>query len=96
MEEDSIHSLEHLQRQLEFVESYMKQITDRPLEDWLEGKTPLQIAKMKTVFAYAIATLERCYYKTQGINPNETQNIKHLERIKTYFQKIDRLESTED
>jgi hypothetical protein len=83
-------SVDSLQVTLDTVEAHLRLLTQRPLEETLSGLTDFERAKYKTVLAYALTTLQLCYLRSKGENIENHINMKHLERIKIFFTKIDK------
>jgi hypothetical protein len=79
-----------LQSTLDTVEAHLRLLTQRPLEETLAGLTDFERAKYKTVLAYALTTLQLCYLRSKGEEIENHLNMRHLERIKVFFTKIDR------
>lgn len=77
------------QSALQEVESHIKCLTSMPMTEMMENMSEFERAKYKTVLAYAVATTQLCYLKTKGENVENHRNLKHLERLKGFFTKIE-------
>ena len=75
---------------LQQVECHVKWLTSKPMAEMLKNMTDYERAKYKTVLAYAVATTHLCYLRTKGESLENHPNMKHLERLKSFFMKIDR------
>jgi hypothetical protein len=75
---------------LDIVEAHLKFLTQKPLDETLAGLTDFERAKYKTVLAYALTTLQLCYLRSKGESIENHPNLRHLERIRTVFTKIDK------
>ena len=82
--------LENYQRALEAVEAHLEKFMERPLEETLNGLSEFEQAKFKTMMAYAGTTLSLCYLRSKGQSVESHINMRHLERLKSYFTKIDK------
>ena len=82
--------MQEYQDALQQVESHVKWLTRKPMEEMMKGMSDYEKAKYKTVLAYAVATAQLCYLRTKGENLEEHPNMKHLERVKAFFMDIDR------
>ena len=90
MEQSRSPEIEQYQKLLDVVEAHLNQLTQVPLEERLKTLSDIERAKYKTVLAYAITTLQLCYLRTRGESVEGHTNMRHLERIKNFFVKIDR------
>ena len=75
---------------LDVVEAHLKLLTQKPLEETLAGLTEFEKAKFKTTLAYSISTLQLCYLRTKGEDIQEHKNRAHLERLRSYFNQINK------
>ena len=75
---------------LDTVESFLKVITSKPIEEVMSGLTDFEKSKLKTALAYAITTLQLCYLKTKGEQIEDHHNMKYLTSLKQFFSKMDR------
>ena len=82
--------LENYQRALEVVEAHLEKFMERPLEETLNGLSEFEQAKFKTMLAYAGTTLSLCYLRSKGQSVESHANMRHLERLRAYFTKIDK------
>ena len=75
---------------LQQVECHVKWLTRKSMPDMIKDMSDYEQAKYKTVLAYAVATTQLCYLRTKGENLENHPNMKHLERLKAFFMRIDR------
>jgi hypothetical protein len=87
---EAAESLDQYQEALDTVEAHLRFMTQRPLAETLTGLTDFERAKLKTVLAYAITTLQLCYLRSKGESIRDHKNMRHLERLKAFFTRIDR------
>jgi hypothetical protein len=83
-------ALDQYQETLDVVEGHIKFLTQKPFEETLAAMSDFERAKFKTVLAYAVTTLQLCYLRSKGESIENHPNLRHLERIKAFFAKIDR------
>ena len=82
--------IEHYQKLLNVVEAHLSQLTQTPLEEKLRTLTDFEKAKYKTVLAYAMTTLSLCYLRSKGESVEGHPNMRHLDRLKNFFVKLDK------
>jgi hypothetical protein len=87
---ESHAALDQYQETLDVVEGHLKFLTQKPLEETLAGMTDFERAKFKTVLAYAVTTLQLCYLRSKGESIENHPNVRHLDRIRGFFTKVDR------
>lgn len=75
---------------LDVVEAHLRLLMQKPLDETLAGLTEFEQAKFKTTLAYAITTLQLCYLRTKGEDISEHKNVAHLERLRSYFNQINK------
>lgn len=90
MQDNNEKPLDNYRKALEIVEAHLNVIMSRPLNETLSELSEFEQAKLKTTLSYAVTTLSLCYLKTKGGNPLEHQNMQHLQRLKSFFAKIDK------
>jgi hypothetical protein len=87
---DSQFSLNQYQEVLNLLEGRLRFLTQNLLEETLDGMTDFERAKLKTVLAYTVTALQLCYLRSKGESTENHPNMRHLERIKLFFTKIDK------
>lgn len=90
MQENKEQPLDNYKKALEIVEAHLNVIMSRPLNETLDELSEFEQAKLKTTLSYAVTTLSLCYLKSKGTDPSEHQNMQHLQRLKSFFTKIDK------
>jgi hypothetical protein len=87
---DSQSAMDQCQDALDLVESHLKFLTQKPLEEVLAGMTDFERVKLKTVLDYAVTTLQLCYLRSKGESIEGHPNLLRLEQIKSFFTQIDK------
>ncbi|CAA7268100.1 unnamed protein product [Cyclocybe aegerita] len=75
------------------LESQLEPLFAQTLPETLVGLEPIQQAKLQTALPYVIYDLIFIYLKTRGIDPRTHSVIGELDRIKQYFDKIQKAEN---
>ena len=81
---------EQIQKLLNIVEAHLSQLTQTPLEEKIANLSDVERAKFKTVLAYAMTTLSLCYLRSKGESVEGHTNMRHLDRLKHLFVKLDK------
>jgi hypothetical protein len=82
--------LDAYQEALDIAEAHIKLLSQKPLEEALSELSDFEQAKYRTTLAYAVGTLQLCYLRTKGESIEGHPNMRGLERLRTYFYKLDR------
>jgi hypothetical protein len=91
----STESLGRYQEALRVVEEQTVAIMATPLDEILSGLTDFDRAKLTTILAYAITTLQICHLRAKGESDNDHSCRHHLDRLKGLFEKIHRFDQLE-
>ena len=75
---------------LQQVECHVKWLTRKPMQEMMKDMSDYERAQYKTVLAYAVGTMQLCYLRSKGDSLENHPNMKHLERVKSFFWRIDR------
>ncbi|KAF9055956.1 Sas10/Utp3/C1D family-domain-containing protein [Panaeolus papilionaceus] len=85
--------LASLSASLDDLESILDPLFAQPLADTIVGLEPLQQAKLQTLIPYVAYDLIFVYLKTRGIDPKTHPVISELDRIRQYFEKVNKAEN---
>lgn len=86
-----VNQVEALDEQVKRIQTLLDPVINNPLEDSLAGLTLEQQVKLSATIALAINTLSYVCLKTIGISPEEHQSKMQMDRIESYFSKINAL-----
>ncbi|PPQ71649.1 hypothetical protein CVT24_007840 [Panaeolus cyanescens] len=85
--------LASLTSSLDDLESLLDRLFAQPLADTIVALEPLQQAKLQTLIPYVAYDLIFVYLKTRGIDPKSHPVLSELDRIRTYFDKVNKAEN---
>ncbi|KAK0465488.1 Sas10/Utp3/C1D family-domain-containing protein [Desarmillaria tabescens] len=77
------------------LESQLEPLFSQTLPETLLSLEPIEQAKLQTLLTYVTYDLVFIYLKSRGIDPKTHPVISELDRIKGYFEKIDKAEKPE-
>ncbi|KAF9024097.1 hypothetical protein BDZ89DRAFT_1136249 [Hymenopellis radicata] len=84
-----------LSNSLTELEIHLDPLLSQTLPETLLPLEPLQQAKLQTLLSYVTYDLIFIYLKSRGIDPKTHPVVGELDRIKQYFDKIDKAESSD-
>lgn len=88
MIESGVDKLNTYQQSLDDVESHLKMLCSKPIDEITAGLSEFEVVQFKYTLAYALTTLQLCYSKSKGEKPIGQQYIHNLERIKALLPKF--------
>ncbi|SJL06093.1 uncharacterized protein ARMOST_09429 [Armillaria ostoyae] len=84
-----------LSSSLSELESQLEPLFTQTLPETLLSLEPIEQAKLQTLLTYVTYDLVFIYLKSRGIDPKTHPVVSELDRIKGYFDKIDKAEKPE-
>lgn len=84
-----------LSSSLSELESQFEPLLTQTLPETLLSLEPIEQAKLQTLLTYVTYDLVFIYLKSRGIDPKTHPVVSELDRIKGYFDKIDKVEKPE-
>jgi hypothetical protein len=82
-------ALDGYQTALSEVEAEVTSMASKGIEGALESLSTFEKAKLQTVLAYALTTLQICYARVRGERIADHPCMRQLDRIRLLFEKLD-------
>ncbi|KAL4067296.1 hypothetical protein V8B97DRAFT_1977087 [Scleroderma yunnanense] len=84
-----------LNKSLDELESQLEPLFAQSLDETLLGLDTIQQAKMQTIIPYVVYDLVFVYLKSRGIDPMTHPVVAELDRVRQYFEKIQKAEESD-
>ncbi|KIM70071.1 hypothetical protein SCLCIDRAFT_503486 [Scleroderma citrinum Foug A] len=84
-----------LNKSLDELESQLEPLFAQSLDETLLGLDTIQQAKMQVIIPYVVYDLVFVYLKTRGVDPMTHPVIAELDRVRQYFDKIQKAEESD-
>jgi hypothetical protein len=82
-------ALADFQNALEIVEAKVTEITERPLEEVLNGCSRIEKARMRAILAYSLTALQICRSRIEGEGIANHPCMRCLDQLRSVFTRID-------
>jgi histidinol dehydrogenase len=89
VESNGLVALDEYQTTLDDVEAEVISITKQTIGVTLESLPAFEKAKLQTVLAYALTTLQICYARIRGEGITDHPCMGQLNRLRCLFQRLD-------